>query len=309
MTANHTHFESLCALAASGQLTKVELAELHEHSEECPICSDQITELAQVSAGLFCAHVGKQPRGRMPNGMLERFIARANREGVPLDPRAKGTVLSGPALTAAFVFALFLVSLTLHLGSRTRSGDETVRSESLSLSRAMSDKGEAAPRSRGTMASGVQQTGIARARSRGRGSLFVVSHAEGHRSVFPADSGIGQRQFDLSLDPRSLAILRLPFIVDAHPDENIQRAPVRYGAPEFPLMEPSEFAKEDAPQLLAGYERRTFAMGGAKDSLAFEPADLQGLRRDFEPDANRTLLTPDFKRNLPALQFSESMQQ
>lgn len=56
MTMNHAHFEMLCALAASRQLTSAELAEFHEHSERCSSCRDRLAEMTQLGAWLFCAH-------------------------------------------------------------------------------------------------------------------------------------------------------------------------------------------------------------------------------------------------------------
>ena len=87
MTENHIHFEVLCALATSGQLTQTELADLREHARTCRPCSKRIAELTELGAHLLLARAMTYPVGRPPKGMSERFIARAICEGVPLSTR------------------------------------------------------------------------------------------------------------------------------------------------------------------------------------------------------------------------------
>ncbi len=90
MTTNHTYFEVMCALAASGQLTKTEHAELREHSEHCVLCRNRLVEMRQSGFQLFLARAFKTPSKRLPKGMQERFAARAISEGIPLSSRSAG---------------------------------------------------------------------------------------------------------------------------------------------------------------------------------------------------------------------------
>jgi hypothetical protein len=309
MTVNHSHFEVLCALAASGQLTSSELAELHEHAEVCPSCSDRLVEMTQVSAELFCVRILNQPRIRMPNGMVERFIARANSEGVPLNPRAASVGFSGPAVTAAFLLALLLISAILHFASLRRSNDETTRGNAASDSAPINEERQASSAApRNVTPDETQTSRIPRRQNAsgfGPGTLLSVSRSSAHGRLSRVDSaGLEQSQFDLTVYSRSLAMFHRPFFVTAKLGQDIQWAPARFGKPRFPFAQHSEFAKDDPPRLLAEYEHRAFAPWGAQDSLAFGPADVQVLRRDFDPNAYRTVLNPDFKRNLPAFQFT-----
>jgi hypothetical protein len=258
--------------------------------------------MTQVSAELFCAYMVNQPRSRMPKDMLVRFIARANNEGIPLNSPAESAGFSGPALTAAFVLGLLLVSVTLHFSFRTRTAIGTVRANTASISASMSDKGEASQGSQTKIAPGDAHSSITASRQNahgnGRAIPLLFSRANGHRRVFRVDSGgLEQSQFDLTVYPQTLAIFHLPFIVTAKLDQTVQWAPARYGTPRFPFVEPSEFAKDDPLRLLAGYEHRAFAPWSIQDNLAFDPGDVQVFRRDFDPNAYRTLVNPDFKRN------------
>jgi hypothetical protein len=311
MTVNHSHFEVLCALAASGQLTSSELAELHEHSGGCSFCSDRLDEMTQVSAGLFCARILNRSSIRMPNGMVERFIARAKSEGVPLNPRAASVGFSGPAAPAAFLLALLLISAILHFGSLRRSADETVRDNTASVSTPLSDKREASPAAPKNIAPDEMRAGRIAGRQKasgnGRGISSSGSRASADARASRVDSaGLEQGQFDLTAYSRSFAIFYRPFFVTAELGQSIRWAPARYGPPIFQFTQPSEFANDDPPRLLAEYEHRAFAPWSAQGSLSLDPADVQVLRRDFDPNAYRKALNPNFKRNLPAFQFTQN---
>src|SRR5713101_3687108 len=82
----HEHFEELCALAVSGDIREDEWTELNEHLQSCADCRKAargfedmcliMTEAAESGGG-----------GPVPEGMTERFIARARSAGIPLDPK------------------------------------------------------------------------------------------------------------------------------------------------------------------------------------------------------------------------------
>jgi len=314
MTPNHPHFEVLCALAASGQLNRAELAELHEHCEGCSSCSGRLVEMTQAGAELFCTYLVNQPGIRMPKGMLERFIARAKSEGVPLKPRTESIGFTGPAWTAAFLLALLLVSTTLHFGFPTGSTEETTQGNTASVPTSIGDKGEGAPGALGNIV--PDETRASRNVSRrktsanGRKIPLAVSRSSGHGPLSRvAPDGLEQGQFDLTEYSRNLAFSHRPFFGTAQLDQDLQRAPARNGTPRFHLAAPLEFAEEDPLSLLAEYENRTVAPWSPQGSLASGPADAQALRRDFDPIAYRTLLNPDFKKNLPVFQFSPNARQ
>ncbi len=105
MTSNHNYLECLCALAPSDELTAPELAELREHSLECASCRNRILEMTQINA---CLLGFNHRNGRMPEGMRERFIARAIKEGVPLTPPS--AVGLGNLGVASALFIILLVT-------------------------------------------------------------------------------------------------------------------------------------------------------------------------------------------------------
>jgi TolA-binding protein len=82
----HEHFEELCALAVSGDIREDEWTELNEHLQGCADCRKAargfedicliLTEAAESGGG-----------GPVPEGMTERFIARARSAGIRLDPK------------------------------------------------------------------------------------------------------------------------------------------------------------------------------------------------------------------------------
>lgn len=138
---------------------------------------------------------------------------------------------------------------------------------------------------------------------------FLSTRADGYRWGSRLDSAdLRKSQFDVTVEPRTFATFHLPLLVAAKPGQDIEWAPARYGTPRFSFVEASEYGKDDPPQLLAGYEPR-FTLWTNRDRFAFESADLQALRRDFNPDARTKLFSPDFKQNLPAFQFSDDAAQ
>jgi hypothetical protein len=314
MTVNHAHFEVLCALAASGQLTNTELTELREHSERCSACSSRLVEMTQLSAQLFCAHALNQPGIRMPENMLGRFIARANCEGVPLSPHAASAGASGPGLTAALLLALLLASATLHFRLPTKSGDEMGRGDVASASRSLSDEGGAWQGAPGNAAPDEARASRTPSRQKathnGRGTSLPVARNIGQGRLSGIDStGPGQSQFDLAVYSRNLTMFSRPFLVTTKYDRIIAWSSARYGAPKLDFAQPPEFAKDDPPRLFAEYEDRTFAPWSPQNHFAPAPPDAQTLRRDFDPDAYGTLLSPDLKGRPPAFQFTRESSQ
>ena len=119
MTSNHNYFECLCALAASDELTAPELAELREHSLECASCRNRILEMTQINACLLLSHAFNHRNGRMPEGMRERFIARAIKEGVPLtSPSAVG--LGNLGVASALFIILLVTAAAIRTGPFSR---------------------------------------------------------------------------------------------------------------------------------------------------------------------------------------------
>jgi hypothetical protein len=262
--------------------------------------------MTQVGAELFCAHAAGQAGSRMPKHMLLRFIARANREGIPLSPRTEGFGLGGRALAVSFVFALLLMSVTFRFGSRTRAADEAMRGDTGGMTTFMRDGREAPSGSPTKSAPADAQASLTARRQKARGKVreapLLAIQTNAHRSVSRVDSG------ELAVDSQTFETLHLPFLVTSKLSQVIQWAPARYGTPRFSFIEPSKLAEDDPPRLVAGYEPR-FLLWTNRDNFLVEPGDVPVLRREFDPDTYKTLLSPDCKRNVPAFRFSESAQQ
>src|SRR5271170_1401292 len=125
MTVDHGDFEVGCALAASGLLTRTELAELSEHAAHCVLCHDRLVEFRRAGIQLLLVHGLKNSGERLPNGMQQRFVARAIREGIPLRSPSRGVRFSALGSVTVLLVALLLVVATLNNRSFPGSAGET----------------------------------------------------------------------------------------------------------------------------------------------------------------------------------------
>jgi hypothetical protein len=111
MSDRHVRFEMLCVRATSGELTQGELAALRRHTAECIDCKEQLLRMEELNEEMFLACALAEPQRGSPKGMSERFVERANREGIPLRSRtARFNPRYTPLLTA---FALVVVAICI----------------------------------------------------------------------------------------------------------------------------------------------------------------------------------------------------
>ena len=122
MTVDHGDFEVGCALAASGLLTRTELAELSEHAAHCVLCHDRLVEFRRAGIQLFLVHGLKNSGERLPKGMQQRFVARAIREGIPLRSPSRGVRFSALGSVTILLVALLLMVATLNNGDAGLAG-------------------------------------------------------------------------------------------------------------------------------------------------------------------------------------------
>src|SRR5579863_4937544 len=92
---SHEHYEELCALAASGQASQPDLADLKVHLESCPSCRCLADDFTQVSAQGLSMLAAKRLQCDIPSGMTQRFVARARSEGIEM---SRETIPSTPRL-------------------------------------------------------------------------------------------------------------------------------------------------------------------------------------------------------------------
>lgn len=108
---DHELYEVLCALEATGQLAAPEKADFDEHCLHCPACRDQLQDLISIGAQLQLDAATHAASASLPAGSLERFRARAIREGIapraaPAKPSPSHALVSA---AAAFVILATLV--------------------------------------------------------------------------------------------------------------------------------------------------------------------------------------------------------
>ena len=109
MTTDHQTYRENTALAASGQLETDELEALSAHCLTCAECRQEFGNFTQISARLFIA---PKPEAMSSGERLDRFRARALREGLEL--RSETPFAWRPLLAVAIV--IFAMGLALSLG-------------------------------------------------------------------------------------------------------------------------------------------------------------------------------------------------
>jgi hypothetical protein len=83
--STHAHFEELCVLATSGQLSAEESEQLNRHLLECDNCRVFFKDAHFISARVIPQAVRAPRETRVPDGMRERFLTRAANEGLKID--------------------------------------------------------------------------------------------------------------------------------------------------------------------------------------------------------------------------------
>ena len=107
---DHESYEVLCALAATGQLDACEKPNFDEHCLHCSACRDQLQDLVSIGLQLQLDAALHAISASMPTGSLERFRARAIREGIA--PRsAPARPSASYALASAAAFFVIVASL------------------------------------------------------------------------------------------------------------------------------------------------------------------------------------------------------
>ena len=79
-------------LAASGQASQPDLADLRAHLETCPSCRGLADDFTQISAQGLSMLAAKRQQCQIPSGMTQRFVARARSEGIEM---SRGTRREG----------------------------------------------------------------------------------------------------------------------------------------------------------------------------------------------------------------------
>jgi len=118
----HQHYEELCALAATGQMPESEITDFRAHLADCPECSALLADFARTSVYLAASHAAVQRSHEIPDGMTERFIARARTQGIAVSPRivhhkaiptARRWIAAAGAVAAAALVVVVIVVLRM----------------------------------------------------------------------------------------------------------------------------------------------------------------------------------------------------
>jgi hypothetical protein len=112
MIRGHKFYEMQGALAAVGQLSDDELAELEQHVNDCLLCREYIADMAEMSREFFLMQPRRVSSNATPAGMQERFFERAAKAGIPIS-RPANTILDARFARAAMIAVLLTISIAL----------------------------------------------------------------------------------------------------------------------------------------------------------------------------------------------------
>ncbi|HZD51349.1 MAG TPA: hypothetical protein VE178_21605 [Silvibacterium sp.] len=265
MTPDHSYFELLSALADSRELTESEIEELCQHSELRASCRERITETTQIRLQLLLASALDPPKGRLPKGMRERFIARAFREGVPLSERSSSVGIGAVGLASAALVVLLAVAAVLN---RAPSLKPIVQYHQAELSRACKDIYPDLAISRASAGSRLPNTGRI---------------AAGTHRVNPSHSH-HQAPSTRPIEQSSAFSTAVAFTDAIEPSQHPRRV--------FPA--PREFISEPTPNLLAASLHFPLAPLSFQSNLASSPA-TRLLYQASDLNASGITLKPEFK--------------
>jgi hypothetical protein len=291
MTTNHTYFEVMCSLAASGQLTKTEQVELREHSEHCVLCRNRLVEMRQSGFQLFLARAFKTPSKRLPKGMQERFAARAISEGIPLSSQSAGTGFNALGMVTVLL-VLLLVAAILQDGPVTRPAvatdvaldKETISSQSIP-NHALSGQ--------------VRANRVLDRQSQFPSSS--VSRTTGPRRLSPPDpAALLGRQFTFTLRNPGMRDSRFPATISLPEVAPLLSSP--YRAPKLSFDVASEFVRRNAPLFLAESGHGAFGPSDFRSDIAFAPLGTRSFQGSLDLGAYGTPWQVDFKPHVGAFQ-------
>src|SRR5262245_10107760 len=126
----HDEFEQLCALATTGDLSSDEFRLLGKHLYECASCRASYRDFhAIIEHGLPISEPRHSPKSFFSRlGMKKRFLARAQREGVPivdLKPRRARMwwIVAPTTVTVVLIFAALTHEWLVYQSRRAREAE------------------------------------------------------------------------------------------------------------------------------------------------------------------------------------------
>jgi hypothetical protein len=280
MSTSHDEFEVLCALAASGDLTKAEHAALREHLRDCISCQGHLIEMRRLAIPLLLAQQLKTPGRQLRRSLQQRFAERAIREGIPLSPRSAGGGFSALGMVTVVLLVLLLVTATLQHSPARRPVVDTGGAASAQVSAPLHNPN--------SIASLPVPARVRRGRRDRRLSSAVFPAVKPELPAIEL-AALSGHQFTFTLAPRNLSMR-------AHPSSTTIRLPevvvpsltFARRAPGLSLDSTSEVFRQNAPHLLAESEHGASAPIHFRSDLASQSLDL---------DTYRNTLKANFKTN------------
>ncbi len=279
MSRSHDEFEVLCALAASGGLTRAEYAELREHLIECISCQSCLMEMRRLTIPLLFAQQLKTPGKQLRRGLQERFAERAIREGIPLSARSQGVGFSALGIVTVVLVVLLLVTATLQHSPSANSVANIGVAESVQV---------AAPlRSSNGMTSLPVPARVRRVRRDPRSSSAVLPTAKIELPPIEV-AALSGHQFRFTLASRNTGARAYPSSTAIRLPEVVPSLTFAHRAPGLFLDTTSEVFRHNAPHLLGESEYGTSAPAHFRSNLAALGLNL---------DTYRNTLKANFKTN------------
>jgi hypothetical protein len=262
MSSSHDDFEVLCALAASGDLTRTEHAALREHLRNCISCRSYLTDMRRLAVPLLFAQQLQTPGRQSRKGMQERFAERAIREGIPLRPRSQGVGVHALGMVTVVLVVLLLVTATLRHSPTMKAVVDRGVAEPGQVSAPLHNANSIAPL--------PIPSRIRRVRRDRRSSSPVSAVTEPNLPAIEL-AALSGHQFTFTLASRKLG---MPEVV---PSLTFARR-----APGLSLDTTSEVFRHNAPHLLAESEHGASAPIHSRSSLASQSLDLDTYRNAFK---------------------------
>jgi hypothetical protein len=278
MSRSHDEFEVLCALAASGDLTMAEYADLREHLRDCLSCQGCLLEMRRLAIPLLFAQQLKSPGKQLRKGLQERFAERAIQEGIPLSPRSHGVGFSALGVVTVVLLVLLLVTATLqHTPARRPVVDIGV-----------AESAQVSPLHAPNSIAGLPVSARVHRIRRDHGSSSAVSPMI-KPEIPPIElAALSGRQFTFTLSSGNLGVRANLSSTTIKLPEVVPWLVYTHHAPGLSLETTSEVFRHNAPHMLAESEHGASAPIHFRSNLVSQSPDLATYR---------TTLKANFKTN------------
>jgi anti-sigma factor RsiW len=272
MSASHDDFEVLCALAASGDLTKTEHAALREHLKNCIACQSCLVEMRRLAIPLLFAQRFKTPGKQLRKDLQERFTERAIREGIPLSARSRGAGFSALGIVTVVFVVLLLVTATLQQSPTRRLVVDTDVPESAQVSTPQHNSNRIASLPAPT----------ARRMRRDRRSSSTVSLVAKRKVPAIELAALPGHQFTFTLASRNPGMRAYPSSTPIGLPDVVPSLTFAHHAPGLFLDTTSEVFRHNAPRLPAESEHDASAPIQFRSNLASQSLDLVTYRNTLK---------------------------